>query len=125
MTFVPRAGSSTKTTSPRIDCAWSVIETVPNPVESSKDTASCSTVYRLPTRNQSEFLNVVIVIHTDKGSKKLRSACEAYRGVWLANGQWPCSRSYPKQRLHFASQVEECSEKNWNICIRRPANHEE
>lgn len=39
-----RAGSSTNTTSPKLDCACSVIVIVPKPVVSSKDTVSCSAV---------------------------------------------------------------------------------
>lgn len=46
-TSVPTLGSSTKTTSPNTDCAWSVIEMIPTPVESSKFTSSCSLVYFL------------------------------------------------------------------------------
>lgn len=53
---VPVVGSSTKTTSPKTDCAWSVIDTIPIPVESSKTTASWSAVYRFAARNE----NIVI-----------------------------------------------------------------
>ena len=72
--MVPRAGNSTKTMSPRTDCAWSVIETVPIPVESSKATTSCSAVYRFASWCQTNFSVGSMAIHTDKSSKKLWSA---------------------------------------------------
>lgn len=46
-TPVSRAGSSTNTTSPKLDCACSVTVIVPRPVSSSYDTVSCSGVYLL------------------------------------------------------------------------------
>ena len=50
LTSVPTVGSSTNTTSPKLDWAWSVIEIVPTDVLSSKTTASWSSVYFLAAK---------------------------------------------------------------------------
>lgn len=105
---MPIFGSSTKTTSPKTDCAWSVIEIVPMPVNWSRCTSSCSLVYPLAGNRKSkspQSIEIEVAKRTTKHSELLWSGKEdagnrrgSSPSVWVVGEAIPESCS--KASLH-------------------------